>query len=92
MRRTEDSGAYCDFHVDNELFGQSRVDEFHEKIRCTGLRHQTAERIEQAVGNEVGIFGCEDDGEQFLLETECRHAEHNGHEQTFTIAARNTSR
>lgn len=69
--------------MDDELLGQSRVDEPHEEIRRIGLRHRTAERIEQAVSDEVGIFGREDDGEQLLLEAECRHAERDGHEQTF---------
>ena len=67
--------------MNDELLGQSRVDELHEKIRCAVLRHQTAKRIEQAVGNEVCIFGREDNGKQFLLEAEYRHAEHTGHEQ-----------
>lgn len=69
--------------MDYELFGQSRVDKLYEKIRGFGIRYQTTDRIEQAVGYEASIFGREDNGKQFLFETESRHAEHDGHEQAF---------
>ena len=67
-RCTQDACTQSRFHVDDEPFGQSCIEELHIKIISSGSRHQSAHFIQQPERDKTCFFGRKDDKKQGLYD------------------------